>query len=180
MKNDLLKVDNLPSVNREVKLTYSIYMKAIKAISKDILSKYNLDEEGIGIIGIARGALPMLASVSHFVNHREVAVIQTKMSNSDNCHDYGEVRYLNDSISDKVKKYIVLEDIIYKGKSTNAVIDILKEKGKEVVCVYTLAIDEDFINIEIPNNDVPINYCYKVNRDDWVYFMWEQDLEEDL
>lgn len=178
MKNDLLNVSNLPSKNREVNFTYSLYMKAIKAISKDILSKYNLNQDNIGIIGIARGALPMLASVSHFINHREVATIQTQMSNSDNCYDYGKVRYLNDSISDKVDKYIVLEDIIYKGQSTNAVIDILKSRGKEVVCVYTLAIDEDFLNITIPNSEVDINFCYKVNRDDWVYFMWEQDLEE--
>ncbi len=178
MKNDLLKTNNLTSINKEVKFTYSLYMKAIKAISQDILKKNYLNNDNIGIIGIARGALPMLVSVSHFINHREVAVIQIQMSNSDNCYDYGEVRYLNDSISDNVDKYIVLEDIIYKGKSTNAVIDILKSRGKEVACVYALVVDEDFLKIKIPNDDVCINYCYKINRDNWVYFMWEEDLEE--
>lgn len=37
MKNDLLKTNNLTSINKEVKFTYSLYMKAIKAISQDIL-----------------------------------------------------------------------------------------------------------------------------------------------
>lgn len=171
---------NLMATNQKIKFDYQLYMKAIKVIAKDILEKYDLEKENIGILGIARGGLPMLTSISHAINHREVAVMQIQVSNSDACHDFGEARLLNDNIDDKVDKYIVFEDIILKGRSTDAALEILKKKGKEVVAVYTLIIDEGFLDIDIKNNDVPINYCYKINRNDWVYFYWESDLNEEL
>lgn len=100
------------------------------------------------------------------------------MSNSDNCHDYGKFRYMSDNISKDKTKCILLEDIIYKGTTTNGVIDILKEKNKEILGVYSLIIDDGFKNIEIPNNDIDIKYVYEIDADDWVYFFWETDIRE--
>lgn len=100
------------------------------------------------------------------------------MSNSDKCHDYGEVRIINECISKDIDKFIVLEDIIYKGKSTNATIEILKNRQKEVLSVYSLVIDEGFKKIEIDNNDINIKYAYEVAKDDWVYFLWEENINK--
>lgn len=120
----------------------------------------------------------MLVTLSHLLGIRKVSIIQTQMSNSDNCHDYGKFRYISDNLDSSKKECILFEDIIYKGVTTNGVINILKEKDKNVLAVYSLIIDENFKNIEIENSDIAINYVYEINADDWVYFFWETDLRD--
>ena len=166
----------LSSNNKIVKFNYDIYMYACKRMAEEIKNNYNLED--IELIGMARGGLPMLVTLSHLLGIRKISMIQTQMSNSDNCHDYGKFRYISDNIDSSKKKCILLEDIIYKGTTTNGVINILKEKGKEILGVYSLIIDEGFKKIEISNNDVEIKYTYEIIEDDWVYFFWETDLKE--
>ena len=120
----------------------------------------------------------MLVTLSHLLDIRRVSMIQTQMSNSDNCHDYGELRYISDNLDLNKKNCILFEDIIYKGKTTNGVIEVLKNKGKNVLAVYSLIIDENFKNIKEKNDIIPINYVYEIPKDDWVYFFWEVDLKE--
>lgn len=180
MKKCLLneKEKILSSNNKIVKFNYDNYMYACKRMAEEIKKNYNLDEEDIELIGMARGGLPMLVTLSHLLGIRKISMIQTQMSNSDNCHDYGKFRYMSDNIDNSKKKCILLEDIIYKGTTTNGVINILKERGKEILGVYSLIIDEGFKKIEISNNDVEIKYAYEIVEDDWVYFFWETDLKE--
>lgn len=173
----LLK-EKLKSKNNEVLFNYDQYWKAIKSICKDIKNKYDITGENIGILGIARGGLPMLVSISHELGIRNISMVQIQMSNSDNCHDYGEVRLISECINDNIEQFIVLEDIIYKGKTTDATISLLKNRNKKVLGVYSLILDEGFKDISIKNKEVDINYAYELNEDDWVYFLWEKDIEE--
>lgn len=173
--NSLLNC-KLESKNKEVKFDYEKYWFAVETICKDINDKFDIVNNKIGILGMARGALPLLVSVSHKIGIREISIIQLQMSNSDNMHDYGEVRILNEMISDKYDKFILLEDIIYKGKTTDEAIELLKFKNKEVVAVYSLVMDEGFKDISIKNSDVEINYVYDLEKDDWVHFLWEENL----
>lgn len=176
MKVNSLLNCKLESKNKEVKFDYEKYWAAVEAICTDIKDKFDIENNRIGILGMARGALPLLVSVSHKIGIREISVIQMQMSNSDNMHDYGSVRILNEMISDKYDKFILLEDIIYKGKTTDAAIELLKSRNKEVVGVYSLIIDEGFKDINIKNSDVEISYAYDLEKDDWVYFLWEDNL----
>lgn len=179
MKKGLLKEKQLLlSKDKIVKFNYEHYIDACKIMAEEIKNNYDLENDDIELIGMARGGLPMLVTLSHMLGVRRVSMIQTQMSNSDNCHDYGKFRYMSDNIDNSKKKCILLEDIIYKGTTTNGVIDILKERGKEVVGVYSLIIDKGFKNIEISNNEVDIKYVYEINEDDWVYFFWETDLRD--
>jgi len=180
MKNDLSQSSNLKSKKSKVKFDYDLYINAIKLISDDIMSKYDLSNEKIGLLGMARGGLPMLASVSHFVNSRNISIVQTQMTNSDLSYDYGSVRNVNIGINNSFDKFIILEDIIYKGNSVNSAINLIKRMSKQVIAVYSLVIDEGFDDIQIENYDIPINYCYKINKEDWVYFFWETDIREVL
>lgn len=168
----------LESSNKVVKFNYELYMDACKKIANDIKEHYDITKDDIELVGMARGGLPMLVTLSHLLGIRKISMIQTKMSNSDNCHDYGEFKYLSDNLDSKKKKCILFEDIIYKGKTTNGVIDILKEKGKDILAVYSLIIDEGFNDINISNSDIDIKYVYEINADDWVYFFWETDLRD--
>ena len=38
--------------------------------------------------------------------------------------------------------------------------------------------DEGFKNIEISNNDIDIKYAYEINENDWVYFLWEENINK--
>lgn len=176
MKINSLLNERLVSKNKEVKFDYEKYWKAVNAICDDIKTKYDFSDNKIGIVGMARGALPLLVSVSHELNIRRVSSIQLQMSNSDNCHDYGKAKILNQAIYDEYEKYILFEDIIYKGQTTNAAVNFLKSKGKDVVEVYSLVIDEGFKNIKIENDNLKISYAYDLTEDDWVYFLWEKNL----
>ena len=169
---------DLISTNKIIKFDYEHYMDACKKIAEDIRKNYNLEENDIELIGMARGGLPMLVTLSHLLGIRRVSMIQTQMSNSDNCHDYGKFRYMSDNIDGTKKKCILLEDIIYKGTTTNGVINILKNRDKEVVGVYSLVIDKGFEKLEDSNDDIDVKYAYEIEKDDWVYFYWETDLRE--
>lgn len=179
MKTCILNSKNnrLESKNKIVKFDYEHYIDACKKMAEEIKENYEINDD-VELIGMARGGLPMLVTLSHMLGIRQISMIQTQMSNSDNCHDYGKFRYMSDNISKDKTKCILLEDIIYKGTTTNGVIDILKEKNKEILGVYSLIIDDGFKGIEIPNNDIEIKYVYEINADDWVYFFWETDIRE--
>lgn len=172
--------ETLKSINKKVKFDYKAYIQACEIIANDIKEKYKNNLNNIELIGIARGALPMLVTLSHMLNIRNIFIVQTKMSNSDFCHDYGEVRYLSDNLTTEKKKCIVFEDIIYKGKSTKEVISILKNKNKEILNLYSLIIDENFIDLynNQQNINININYVYEIYADDWVYFLWEENLNK--
>lgn len=168
----------LESKNKVVKFNYELYIDACKKIAEDIKETYDLTNNNIELIGMARGGLPMLVTLSHLLGIRKVSMIQTQMSNSDNCHDYGKFRYMSDNLDSSKKDCILFEDIIYKGTTTNGIINVLKEKGKNVLSVYSLIIDEGFKEINIENSDINIKYTYEINADDWVYFFWETDLRD--
>lgn len=179
MKVGLLKnEDRLISKNKELIFDYDRYMNACTKIADSIKSKYDLKKENIGLLGVARGGLPMLATLSHLLDIREVSMIQLQMSDSDECHTYGNVRIISETILEKYDKFIVLEDIIYKGLSSGEVVNILKGKNKEVVDIYSLIIDEGFLDILFPHTNLDINYVYTIDKDDWVYFFWETDIKK--
>lgn len=168
----------LASKNKKVKFDYNMFIDSCKKIAEDIKSKYDLENDDIELIGTARGALPMLVTLSHLLNVRRVSVIQTQMSNSDDCHDFGDFRLLSDTIDPNKKKCILFEDIIFRGTTVDGVLNVLKERDKEVLSVYTFVIDEQFKDITLNNNDIDINYIYEIAANDWVYFFWETDIRE--
>jgi pyrimidine operon attenuation protein/uracil phosphoribosyltransferase len=177
MKKSLLN-EKLALKDKVSILDYEKYIKAVEVFCEDMKTSYDLESGEIGILGIARGGLPLLVSISHGTGIRKISMIQLQVSNSNDCFDFGNVRVMGECIDENIKKFIVFEDIIYKGKSTNAAINILKDMGKEIVAVYSLVIDEGFKDIEIENDDVPIKYAYEVNKDVWTYFFWETDVNK--
>ena len=109
MKKCLLNEEQktLKSNNKIVKFDYEHYIDACKVMAEEIKKNYNLDEDNIELIGMARGGLPMLVTLSHLLGVRKVSMIQTQMSNSDNCHDYGKFRYMSDNIDNSNLKIIL-------------------------------------------------------------------------
>lgn len=179
MKIKNLLGERLESSSGEIKFTYDKYWDAINSICEDIRKKIQSGEyEDVALVGMARGALPMLVSLSHELGIRTVSMIQLKMSNSDNPRDYGKVELVNKFIDKKVKNCILIEDIIYKGQTTSAALNILKKDNINVLGVYSLILDEGYNNIKNKPIDADIYYAFELKADDWVYFLWEQDLRK--
>jgi hypoxanthine-guanine phosphoribosyltransferase len=169
----------LKSENKISKLDYNLYIDACYKIADDIRKNYKKIED-IELIGLARGGLPLLVTISHLLNIRSVSIIQTQMSNSDNMHDYGKFRYLSDTIDKSKKRCILLEDIVYKGVTYNGVIDIIKERfpNKEILGTYSLIMDKGYKKIENRNQEIELKYVYDLMEDEWVYFLWETDIRK--
>ncbi len=176
----LTKANKLVSHNKKINLDYNLYIKACEIISKDILNNFNLKEEKIGILGLARGGLPLLVTISHMIKVRNISIIQAQMSNSDSEHDYGEFRLISQYLDENIDKYILFEDIIYQGTTTEGVIKHLESQKKEILGIYSLVIDEGFKNIIEKKDikDIPVKYVYEINANDWVYFLWEKNINQ--
>ena len=66
--------------NIKIKFGEKDFLKAVDLISKDIEKKYLANNKKIGLIGLARGGLPLLVAVSHRTGIRKIKVVQIKMT----------------------------------------------------------------------------------------------------
>ena len=176
MKNSLNEKKYLSNVfdDKKIIFTEDDFLKSIDLICSDIKKKYDLKENKIGLIGIARGALPLLTAVSHYLNVRNVSIIQIQMTNSDNIKDYGETKLVNKMIQDDVTDFIVLEDIVSHGRCSNFAINYLRGCGKNVLSVYSLVMNDFFEGKEY-DYKTDLNYVYLITDQQWVHFIWEKD-----
>lgn len=151
------------------RLSWETFEKFSSLIVDDIKDKkYNLDE--VCLLGVARGGLPLLTYVSHNISVRNISVVQSMMTKSDNPFDYGKAKIILDGIRKEFKHYILFEDIIYKGSTIEIVQNFLKESGKEVLGIYSLVADERYKNSNI---DVKIKTASTIKSEAWVKFPWE-------
>ncbi len=71
----------------------------------------------------------------------------------------------------KGEEFILLEDIVYKGNTVKEIVDILTKNGKKVHSIYSLVIDENYSNDNIP---VKIKSASTIRNEAWVKFPWEK------
>ena len=50
----------------------------------------------------------------------------------------------------------------------------LKEQGKNSVSVYSLVMNDYFMDMNY-DIDTDVNYVYLINDNQWVHFVWEKD-----
>ncbi|TDP26849.1 phosphoribosyltransferase [Halanaerobium congolense] len=153
------------------KLSWENFECFADVIVKDIMSN-NLHLEEVCLLGTARGALPLLTYVSHQTGIRDISIMQLKMTDSDTPFDYGEVSVLLKSLRDEFTKFIVLEDIIYKGQTVGEIQKELKKENKKIVEIYSLVIDEGYDNKLIT---IPIKSVSIIEKEKWVIFPWENN-----
>ena len=173
------KLLNNGDPNIKIKFNESDFLEAVELITKDIQKKYLKDDKKIGLLGIARGGLPLLVAVSHSTGIREINVVQVEMTKSDNRWDYGEPSINWSVIDDSIDEFILFEDMVSHARSINVVIDMLKKKGKKVLSVYSLFMNNDMFSIEDKHPDVDINYVNLICQKQWVYFFWEVGYKSD-
>lgn len=158
----------------KIKFNEENFLTAVELISKDIEKKYTKRNKKIGLIGLARGGVPLLIAVSHRIEIREINVVQIKMTQSNERWDYGEPELINGFIDENIDDYIIFEDIVSHGRSINLLVNELTKKGKNVLAIYTLFMNDDMKKISIDNEYMDINYVNCINQNQWVYFFWEK------
>ena len=149
------------------------FLQSVNQIVDDINEKYGDKIDKIGLIGLARGGLPLLVTVSHKTGIRKINVVQIQMTNTDNKWDYGQETWVWDHIDQDVEEFILFEDMVSHARSINVVIDMLKKKNKKVLAVYSLFMNNDMFDLKDKHEDVAINYVNLICQKQWVYFFWE-------
>lgn len=160
--------------NIKIKFNEEQFLKAVELICNDIEKKYKDKKKKIGLIGLARGGLPLLVAVSHRIDIRNVNVVQIQMTNTNNKWDYGEAKWVNGYIDDEIDEFIIFEDMVSHGRSINLLINELEKRQKKVLAVYSLFMNEDMKNITLDNEYIDIMYVNLICQKQWVYFFWEK------
>ncbi len=150
-------------------LSWDKFEKLSNIIVNDIISN-NFHLEKVSLLGIARGALPLLSYVSHHIKIRDLSIIQLKMTNSDKPFDYGTASILFKAIRNDFDKFIIFEDIIFKGQTIQLVQDEIHKENKEIIAIYSLVADQAYKNDYIK---VPIRTAAIIKKNNWVKFPWE-------
>lgn len=176
MKKCLLerKLLNDGEFKNKIKIDEAMFLKAAMLISNDIINCYDIRNKKIGLLGIARGALPLLVTIAHYLDIRKISVMQVQMTNSDNVKDYGSVRFINEMLDPDVDEFIILEDIVSYGRCSNLVINRLMNQGKSVSGVYSIVMNKVFEALDYDIKNIDLKYVYMINDKQWVHFFWEK------
>ena len=155
----------------KIKYDEAMFLNAVEKISDDI--KKNFSGLDIGLIGLARGALPLTVAVSHYLDIRDISVVQIKMTNSDKQWDYGDAVWSNGYINDCKDGYIIFEDMVSHGRTVNMLVNELTKQNKKVLAIYTLFLNSDMKKLSLENEYMDIKYVNIINQNQWVNFFWE-------
>ena len=170
LKEEKLINDGNPNI--KIKFGEKEFLEAVDLISKDITEKFS--NKKFGLLGVARGGLPLLVAISHRIDVRRVDVIQVQMTNTDNQWDYGEAKFVNETLDDDIDEYIVFEDIVSHGRSVNLIVNELLKRGKKVLAIYSLVLNEDMKKLQLDHEDMDIVFVNMIKQTQWVNFFWEQ------
>lgn len=170
LKENKLLNDGNPKI--KIKFNEKDFLEAVALISKDI--EKNFKNEKFGIIGVARGGLPLAVAISHRIGIRRVDTVQIKMTNSNEKWDYGTAEIISSTVDDSVDKYIIFEDIVSHGRSVNILVNELLKKNKKVLAIYSLILNEDMEKLTLDNENMDIIFVNKITQRQWVNFFWER------
>ena len=160
--------------NIKIRFGEKEFLESVDLISKDIENKYLNEGKNIGLIGLARGGLPLLVAVSHRTGIRKINVVQIKMTESNERWDYGKPEWVNGFIDENIDEFIIFEDMVSHGRSVNLLVNELTKMNKKVLAIYTLFMNNDMKELSLDNEYMDINYVNLITQKQWVYFFWEK------
>jgi hypothetical protein len=149
--------------------------KAIDLFEREIM-KNKIDADGILVM--VRGGMIPAVMLSHRLKMREMDFYQAIRTASDDPHDYGKFIAQHKPKITAGKKYLVIEDIIFKGETLNAGLKFIKSKGGKISAVASLLADEKYFtsdNFKI--NDSKLICAYQCEHKNWIRFPWESKVK---
>lgn len=154
-------------------LKWDEYEKIIDDIVKDIKAKFP-NYENIQFIAIARGGLTILNSIVYRLNTRNIGVIQVSMSD-DNCnYNTNNIPILmGEFYKEGMNDCILIDDLLFSGKSAEFAANHLKDINKNVLGIYTLYICEELQNEYFKNENIYLYAPKTSSKDAWIVFPWD-------
>lgn len=172
LSKDIIMNNGDPNI--KIRFGEKEFLESVDLISKDIENKYLNEGKNIGLIGLARGGLPLLVAVSHRTGIRKINVVQIKMTESNEKWDYGKPEWVNGFIDENIDEFIIFEDMVSHGRSVNLLVNELTKMNKKVLAIYTLFMNNDMKELSLDNEYMDINYVNLITQKQWVYFFWEK------
>ncbi len=172
LSKDIIMNNGDPNI--KIRFGEKEFLESVDLISKDIENKYLNEGKNIGLIGLARGGLPLLVAVSHKTGIRKINVVQIKMTESNERWDYGKPEWVNGFIDENIDEFIIFEDMVSHGRSVNLLVNELTKMNKKVLAIYTLFMNNDMKELSLDNEYMDINYLNLITQKQWVYFFWEK------
>lgn len=172
LSKDIIMNNGDPNI--KIRFGEKEFLESVDLISKDIENKYLNEGKNIGLIGLARGGLPLLVAVSHRTGIRKINVVQIKMTESNERWDYGKPEWINGFIDENIDEFIIFEDMVSHGRSVNLLVNELTKMNKKVLAIYTLFMNNDMKELSLDNEYMDINYVNLITQKQWVYFFWEK------
>lgn len=172
LSKDIIMNNGDPNI--KIRFGEKEFLESVDLISKDIENKYLNEGKNIGLIGLARGGLPLLVAVSHKTGIRKINVVQIKMTKSNERWDYGKPEWVNGFIDENIDEFIIFEDMVSHGRSVNLLVNELTKMNKKVLAIYTLFMNNDMKELSLDNEYMDINYVNLITQKQWVYFFWEK------
>ncbi|MDY6072215.1 MAG: phosphoribosyltransferase [Bacilli bacterium] len=172
LSKDIIMNNGDPNI--KIRFGEKEFLESVDLISKDIENKYLNEGKNIGLIGLARGGLPLLVAVSHRTGIRKINVVQIKMTESNERWDYGKPEWVNGFIDENIDEFIIFEDMVSHGRSVNLLVNELTKMNKKVLAIYTLFMNNDMKELSLDNEYMDINYVNLITQKQWVYFFWEK------
>lgn len=172
LSKDIIMNNGDPNI--KIRFGEKEFLESVDLISKDIENKYLNECKNIGLIGLARGGLPLLVAVSHKTGIRKINVVQIKMTESNERWDYGKPEWVNGFIDENIDEFIIFEDMVSHGRSVNLLVNELTKMNKKVLAIYTLFMNNDMKELSLDNEYMDINYVNLITQKQWVYFFWEK------
>lgn len=176
LSKDIIMNNGDPNI--KIRFGEKEFLESVDLISKDIENKYLNEGKNIGLIGLARGGLPLLVAVSHKTGIRKINVVQIKMTESNERWDYGKPEWVNGFIDENIDEFIIFEDMVSHGRSVNLLVNELTKMNKKVLAIYTLFMNNDMKELSLDNEYMDINYVNLITQKQWVYFFWEKGYVE--
>ena len=172
LSKDIIMNNGDPNI--KIRFGEKEFLESVDLISKDIENKYLNEGKNIGLIGLARGGLPLLVAVSHRTGIRKINVVQIKMTESNERWDYGKPEWVNGFIDENIDEFIIFEHMVSHGRSVNLLVNELTKINKKVLAIYTLFMNNDMKELSLDNEYMDINYVNLITQKQWVYFFWEK------
>ena len=172
LSKDIIMNNGDPNI--KIRFGEKEFLESVDLISKDRENKYLNEGKNIGLIGLARGGLPLLVTVSHRTGIRKINVVQIKMTESNERWDYGKPEWVNGFIDENIDEFIIFEDMVSHGRSVNLLVNELTKMNKKVLAIYTLFMNNDMKELSLDNEYMDINYVNLITQKQWVYFFWEK------
>ena len=131
------------------------------------------------ILVVVRGGMVLSIIISHRFHIKKMCFFQGSRNLSDKPHSYSKLRIYQQADVNKGDRVLIVEDIVYKGNSIDAVIKNVNKVGGEVAAVCSLFMDQGFQSkyLEtVGNEKIPYITAFKCKNLKWIRFPWENKI----